>query len=498
VGDLLNASLTYYEPNGNLAPKLATKIPSIADGDLTVASDGSMELTWKLKPGLKWHDGAPLTSEDFVLAYKIFKDPGWVAAIPSGVGLVGEATAPDPQTLVLRYPRISNQATVAGTSHFPPVPRHRLEDLYLQSGGSAVGNSPVWTTEWVGAGPYRMTSRVLGSQIDAAAFDDYVLGRPKIDRLIIQATNDANAMVLRILSGHTDMIPNNMEPAQAAVLKQEWEAQGKGTVNPVPTRLRQMQLQYRDPTAPWASDVRVRQAFLHLLDRQALVETILSGMSTVGHTALLPTDPAYTVLEQQGLPKFPYDRAQGERLLDAAGWPRGADGMRRNAAGTLLRFNPANVGESDQDETVAMVDGFRAGGISSEPNIIPETATDANEQRARANAVARPAVSDGTYWERFLTSEISADSNRWRGANTGGYSNPEVDRLVQQWRSTLEPLALMQSTVGLHKLLLDELVALPLYYQVEIFAYRKGLQGPGSFAGNGRNATADIHMWTID
>jgi peptide/nickel transport system substrate-binding protein len=259
-----------------------------------------------------------------------------------------------------------------------------------------------------------------------------------------------------------------------------------------------MQLQYRDPTAPWVSDVRVRQAMLHLLDRQGLVDAVMSGLSPVANTALLPNDPAYARLEARGLPKFPLDRTQAERLLDAAGWTKGADGIRRNAAGTIFRFNPGNVGESDQDETLVLVDGFKAGGIQSESDIIPETAADQNERRAKANAIARPAVADGTYWDRFITSQVSADSNRWRSANTGGYSNPEIDRLVDQWRSTLDPTQLLDRTVELHKILLDDLTALPLYYQVEVFAYRKGLHGPGTFSPRGRNATIDIHTWTLD
>jgi ABC-type transport system substrate-binding protein len=188
-------------------------------------------------------------------------------------------------------------------------------------------------------------------------------------------------------------------------------------------------------------------------------------------------------------------------LLDAAGWPRGADGIRRNAAGTVFRYNPANAvisGDSGDDETLVLADGFKAGGIQSEPDMIIETAADANERRAKSNGVSRPAVPDHTYWDRFLTSQNSAESNRWRGANTGGYSNPEYDRLVDQWRGTLDTNQLLTRTVDLHKLLLDELPMMPLYYQVEVFAYRKGLNGPGTFSPRGRNATIDIHTWTLD
>jgi peptide/nickel transport system substrate-binding protein len=498
VGEILNAGLTTFDASGNVVPKLAAKVPSVADGDWKVNPDGSMEVTWKLKPNLKWQDGAPFTAEDLAFSIKLFKDPEWPAAIPSGVVPITEATATDAETLVVKYARTNNQATVAGSTELPPVSRTILESVYTQGGANATSNNPYFTTQFVGMGPYKMTGRTLGSQIEATAFDDYVLGRPKIEKLVIKATNDGNALVARLLTGDVDMVPNNMEAAQAATLKQQWESQGKGTVMPVASRVRQIQLNYRDPSAPWASDVRVRQAMLHLLDREGLVESVMSGLSPVAHTALLPNDPAFTRLEQRGLPKYNLDRPQAERLLDEAGWRRGPDGIRRNAAGAIFRYNQANVGESDQDETLVLVDGFKAGGIASEPDIIPETAADQNERRGRSNGIARPAVSDNTYWDRFITSQISADSNRWRSANTGGYSNPDFDRQVDQLRATLDPTQLMDRTVEMHKFLLDELIALPLYYQIEVFAYRKGLNGPGTFSPRGRNATIDIHTWTLD
>src|SRR6266545_3629613 len=60
VAQLLNAGLSAFSPSGDLVPKLAVKVPSVADGDWTITPDGGMEITWKLKPGLKWHDGTAL------------------------------------------------------------------------------------------------------------------------------------------------------------------------------------------------------------------------------------------------------------------------------------------------------------------------------------------------------------------------------------------------------------------------------------------------------
>src|SRR5262245_41444377 len=62
LGDLFNAGLTYFDASGALLPKLAVKVPSVSDGDWRTSADGSMEVTWKLRPGLTWQDGTPLTS----------------------------------------------------------------------------------------------------------------------------------------------------------------------------------------------------------------------------------------------------------------------------------------------------------------------------------------------------------------------------------------------------------------------------------------------------
>jgi ABC-type transport system substrate-binding protein len=150
IGELLNAGLTTFDGVGNIVPKLATKVPSVADGDWKVSSDGSMELTWTLKPGLKWHDGTAFTAEDLVFSIKLFKDPDWPASIPTGVGPISETTAVDAQTLVVKYARTNNLATIAGVTELPPVPRHLLETVYASGGASAASNSPLFTTQWVG------------------------------------------------------------------------------------------------------------------------------------------------------------------------------------------------------------------------------------------------------------------------------------------------------------------------------------------------------------
>ena len=68
-----------YDAQGNLLPWVAAKVPSIADGDWKVLPDGGMEVTWKLKPNIKWHDGTPFSAEDLAFSFGVYKD----AQLPS-------------------------------------------------------------------------------------------------------------------------------------------------------------------------------------------------------------------------------------------------------------------------------------------------------------------------------------------------------------------------------------------------------------------------------
>lgn len=179
-----------------------------------------MEVTWKLKPGLAWQDGAPLTAEDFDFAFRLFRDRASGFAVPSGIGFVGEITTPDQQTLILQYPKLFNGAAVAGTPEFPPVPKHLLSEQLARDGAAAVTNSPFWSTGWVGLGPFRMTSNLLGSQIQAEAFDQFVFGRPRIDRLVISFILDPNALVAHVIAGEVDVVPiGSFQPDDSQVLK---------------------------------------------------------------------------------------------------------------------------------------------------------------------------------------------------------------------------------------------------------------------------------------
>lgn len=162
VAYFFSAGLTAFDADGNPQPRLAQKVPRVEDADWKVLSDGTMEVTWKLRPSATWHDGAPLTSADYEFTDRLLHDraipmPGRDGYTSSAITVV---MVVDPQTFVVRWKQPYLYANSAAPNALPPIPRHLLWDLYQQGDAQVFINSPYWTREFVGVGPFRVTNWV--------------------------------------------------------------------------------------------------------------------------------------------------------------------------------------------------------------------------------------------------------------------------------------------------------------------------------------------------
>ena len=196
---LFNAALTLVDDEGNPRPYLAEALPQLNSDNWKVFPDGTMETIYRLKPNLVWHDGTPLTAEDFVFAWKVYSSPDLVTVGTRPHNAVEEVTAPDPRTVVIawRYPYYD--AGILNTN-WTPLPRHLLEEA-LPEGRDFFLNRPYWTTEFVGLGPYRLDRGERGAFIEGSSFEGHVWGKPRIDRIPIVFIGDAEVVFANLLSG---------------------------------------------------------------------------------------------------------------------------------------------------------------------------------------------------------------------------------------------------------------------------------------------------------
>ncbi len=500
---MYHAGLTAYDGQGNLLPRLARKVPSVADGDWVVLPDGGMEVTWKLRPNLKWHDGTALSAEDFVLGIQVARDPELPLPRTGGVSLVSAVTAPDPETLVVRWSSPYFGANEGSPAEFPAVPRHIVGELYRQGDKKAFTNSPYWATEFVGLGPYKLGEWVQGAYTEALAFDDYVLGRPKIDRIIVRYISDATTTVANLLSGDIDLVTiGSIKMEDVEPLIRAWEPTGAGSVIPSMTDVSSGRFQFKDPNAPWARDARVRQALLHLLDRDSMAATFSPGGSRAD-LFLAKEDPVYRLADQRGFARYPYDLTQAERLLAQAGWTRATGGGFQNATGQRFSIEVRSVETSPLNtrQALAVMDQWKQGGVDSELTNIPNNVANRSELKAATEGIymGNETVTADVL-QAFTSAQLATPQNNWAGRNFTSYLSPEYDALYARFVNELDTTRRQSVEVDLQSWAARELFALPFFYTAAtgITSFRRGIRGPGPVLPVLKVGTWNIHDWEMD
>src|SRR5439155_1023986 len=174
LGPLLNQYLVAIKPDGNAEPRLLVEQPSQANGQWVVNPDGTMQVTYKLRPGVTWHDGTPFTAEDMVFSWQVDRDPAIPSGNQSSVKLIKTMEAIDPQTAVATWSQTYPFADRMEEREFYPVPAHLLTEAFAGDKQNFVGRS-YFSDDYIGLGPYKLTQWEHGSAMDMAANDAFFL-----------------------------------------------------------------------------------------------------------------------------------------------------------------------------------------------------------------------------------------------------------------------------------------------------------------------------------
>lgn len=466
-------------------PVLAAELPRLDSDTWRVFPDGKMETTYGLRPGLTWHDGAPLTAEDVVFGQRVRAariEWGLVTSVQES-RFIDSVQALNPTTVAIRWNApYSDAATVPDLY---PMPRHILEPVLNLGYAEAIGTHPYWLADFVGAGPFRLAQWEAGAFIEATAFDGYALGRPKIERIRITWSSDPNATLARLLAGDAHIaLDDALQFQQLAPLRREWLPQGHGALALSPTRLRYIQIQHRpEYVSPRAlNDTRVRGALLLAIDRKELAETMLEGEGMVAE-AMVPPTVGYWNAVERAVTKYPYfDPRQSEQLMADAGFTKASDGFfTRPGDGRLsLEFRGVAEGQEAQDSTI-MADYLRRGGFDAALNLLTRAQRVASEELQ----TLFPALSSNNNTLRadmgmtkLATRSMATPENQWLGSNKTGWSNAEFDDRYAAWASSLDRGQRDQHMVEMARIVSQELPNLPLYLNFEVVAHVANLEGP--------------------
>ena len=483
---LVNAGLLNMDPKGVLQPLLAQGAPTIENGQWKVNPDGTMETTWKLKPNIVWQDGVPITVDDFLFTLTVARDRTQPMTQDPSIAFLDTLDAPDAQTLRATWKSTFADAdrlfTMTSASRIPPLPKHILEPVYEEDRANFTG-SPRFSTEYLGAGPYRVKEWVLGSNLVLEANDRYVLGRPKIDQIEVRFILDTNTMVSNMLAGAVQLtLGRGLTPEQAITVRDQWK---EGMVDAGLQNTTALFPQFVNPGTPLLTDIRFRRALLESLDRQQMVDTFMASLVPVANSLISPDDPEYESV-QSSIVRYPYDPRQAMELLDGMGLAKGSDGYYVDPSTNGRVTVEVRTRTHDLREKIQQViaDEWGRVGLVGQPLVVPEQRVNDREYQSNfPGFYFRFAPPDQII--DWRSREAPVAENNYVGRNTMRYRSSEFDTLVERYVSTIPRAERLAALGAIVQHTTDQLIPLPLYHEPEPVLISNHMVNAGGRHGTG-------------
>jgi peptide/nickel transport system substrate-binding protein len=498
---LSNAPLVVLDAQGRAQPRLAAQLPSRDQGTWVVNPDGSMVTTWSIRPNAVWHDGTPVTAGDFEFAWRVYLDPALAVNERDPERRIERVEIVDPKTFKLYWRQPYPWANELVLGQLEALPVHVLGSLYEAGDSSAFENAPFWTsTDYVGVGPYRLVDWVKGSQLTYRAFDQYFLGRPRIDEVVVRIGNDPNAVVATVMAGAVDLTVGFALGQQgAAEVKKRWDVSQEGHIASTPTHTRYVNLQ-QDPAKagnPALRDVRVRQALVQAIDRVSIAEVVTAGAATAADVLVSPNDPLFPRV-LQAITKYPFDVTRSQALLQEAGWTRRGDAL-VDASGQAFQLDIRTTATTADNVTQRdlIASSLSALGMQTSQSDARIGATDRefNVQFTGLNAILTP-IDVPRGLASFTMEMCPRPENRWTGSNSGCWNNSSYERLIGVATTSLEESARADATIQALKVMSDDVGVFAMSYNTENIPIRKGLTGPGPRWSAQGGTTWNVHEWS--
>jgi peptide/nickel transport system substrate-binding protein len=518
-----------FSPNPNL---LDGDLPTFENGgaklvDVTVAKDQplfdatvkrvisataetttkQLVVTGKLKAGLKWSDGEPLTASDFIYSWKLSCDPDSGALdqtyCPYGVspgsgGILADYKALDDTTLEATFtPGVLDpiyQLIVFGPQG-GPMPQHQFLEMLpadILKDERATGGTSAVPVTW---GPYQMKEWKKGESITFAP-NTHWSGEPaKTPNVIYRFFTDAVAVATAVIAGEIDSssgqtgVDVDQYPYLESVAK---NGDISFQVDTQTARFEMLYFNFYDPKDkelkqlnPLLSEYQVRKAIVIALNRQQMVDTIFYGQSSLVEQPHLPQMVSYD-LAQGKLPEF--DPEGAKKLLDEAGWVAGDDGIRTKNGARASFTIVTTSGVPLRQKALQMVQAnLNDVGIEVNLNFQPSSvfiSSDVLYSRAFEAALFANTFSvldPGNWWYSIAAcDQIPTPANGFAGANYAGWCDEAAsDAVTSANFLTLEPEPRKEAwNLALKQYFDNGYPLIPLFIRPTMLATAPNLMGP--------------------
>jgi peptide/nickel transport system substrate-binding protein len=503
--------------------ELATEVPTLENGDVKVTGD-KMDVTWKLRHGVKWHDGVAFTAKDvkstFDFWFLKFRDKNPTPVVSAvGWDQVDSVDTPDDFTAVVHFKTVYAAYLTLGTGPYGILADHLLQQVWSKTGNlttekvtvnipGGFNGSDTLDKVMVGTGPFMFKEWVTGDHLTLVRNPHWWGGgnRPYLNEIRVKFDPDANTELNELRTNTIDM-GLDLRPSLLPPLSRLSDVT---TVTILDSATEHIDINLHNT---FLKDVTLRKAILMAIDRQKIVDTLLLGRTVVPPDAWMCIQTGAWCLDPNAR-HTQYDQAAANKLLNDAGYKlqdsgTNCKGFRTDPQGrcVLLHLITTTLPLREQQEVAiaadlaaigiqvvyrnANVPASRMFGSCTSGGVIYSHNFDLAMYTSNYSYPAEP---DSLAYTAYHSSQIPSDANTCVGQNTTFTSDPQLDQALDQARLSVKLSDRKDKYVAAQHRLADLLPEIPLYQAVDVEAYNKKLAG---YKGNEfwwMNQTADWYI----
>ncbi len=479
---------------GEYVPVLAAEVPTVENGG--VSPDG-LTITYKLRKGVKWSDGAPFTAADVKFTWEAVVNPKNLVKSRSGYELIESVQTPDDHTAVVKY----KEFYAPYLTRFAPVlPQHILGKL------ENINDAP-YNRMPVGTGPFMVTEWVSGDHITMEKNPHYrEANRVKIDKLFFKIIPSREVGIAQLQAGDIDgvwdlieaqipMMENN--PALALDLSNSLTSERLILNHSTPLPPNNGNPDYPHPIL---GDLKVRQAIDCAIDRKAIVDKLLFGKAKPGTTEI-----PHGWASNPDIKPVACDPDKARKLLDEAGWKPGPDGIRVKD-GQRLRLKITTTTGNKLREMVqqVLVDQMKKVGVEFYIENVPSSvlfgswANDADRKKGRYDIMmytTGPGIDPHQQYEGYFHSRnIPTEANGGSGYNYTRHRDAELDKWLDMAGKSVSMADRVKAYRMAQKRVQEIVPHIYLYQRLTVHGFRSHVKG---WKSNGNGIIDAVETWNV-
>lgn len=452
ITELIFDSLVRIDRNGRFVGDLAESFERPDD----------TRVVFHLKSGIRFSDGRELTARDVKFTYDSILEPELVSAKGADLKELKSIETPDDHTVVITTMR-----------PYAPVLEMGLYGI-VPAGTPPPAKSAVVAPP--GTGPFKMTKYVHDDSVwlDRNPFRPAGAGSPQ--GIVFKIVPDPTVRALELAEGICDVAPgNNIEPEVLPFLISNPDIR----VNEAPgTTYSYLLLNFRNPHL---QDVRIRRAIAYAIDRKAIIASLLRATARPATGLLVPENWAY----DGSVAIYDYDPAKSRQLLDEAGYPVNADGMRNLKF--LYKTTPENGKLAEVIQAMLQRVGIRVEIRSNEWATFYSDVRSDNFDLASMRWIG---INDPNHYYLAFDSRMAPPA----GLNRGRYSNPEMDALVEQGMTTIDPAKRREIYARVQQLAAQDLPYISLWWFQNVTVLNREVVGYEPFPNGSLRSLANVTL----